>query len=48
MSKIPVNFTHWVHLRDFNVFFYQFDGFADVIINGHLKGETCYIEVKAT
>ena len=32
----------------FHFFFYQFDGFADVIINVHLKGEKCFIEVNAT
>ena len=34
----------WFHklgpFEMFQCFFYQFDGFADVIINGHLKGET--------
>ena len=43
MSKLTVDFINWVHLKCFNVFFYQFDGFADVVINGHVKGEKCYI-----
>ena len=49
MSKLTVDFINWVHLKCFIVFFYQFDGFADVIINGHLKEEKMlYLEVKAT
>ena len=46
MSKLTLDFINWVHLKCFNVFslsFYQFHGFPDVIINGHLKGEKCYI-----
>ena len=44
MSKLTVDFINWVHLKCFDaLFFYQFDGFADVIINGHLNGEKCYI-----
>ena len=31
----------------FQCFFYQFDGFADVIINGHLKGEKNAISCKS-
>ena len=29
------------------MFFYQFDGFADVIINGNVKGEKCCILKKS-
>ena len=46
MSKLTLDFINWVHLKCFNVVnfsFYQFDGFADVIINGLLKEEKCYI-----
>ena len=48
MCKLTVDFINWIHLKCFNVFFfvvcfYPFDGFADVVINRHLKGEKCYI-----
>ena len=49
MCKLTVDFIKWVHLKCFNVFFYQCDGFADVIINGQLKGKKLLnLEVKAT
>ena len=48
MSKLSIDFINLVHLKCFNVFFYQFDGFADVIIYGHKRRKMLCLEVKAT